>query len=196
MNRWTRAFRLRNENASGTTPAIVRRNLRRIAARPYPCLNHIIHAGRRSNPAVAKAQALLSGTARNVVFGTTKIYDLPVDHCRSSQGSFDNVSVIKSQSSLMGQTSMESNADESFARDEVYQSHSPTNGGVDAGGASENGASGAPASLQSKQKRNRPLMRQERVTKKEGEKDGVASGLDSIRSTSPVIHNFQPILPK
>ena len=55
----------------------------------------------------------------------------------------------------------------------------------------ENGGScGLPLS---KQKRTRTLMRQERVTRKEGEKD--ATVVENERA-SPIVHTLQPILPK
>lgn len=43
-------------------------------------------------------------------------------------------------------------------------------------------------------KRNRPLLRQERVSRKEGEKDSLADG--ERVSPIPYISNLQPILPK
>ena len=56
----------------------------------------------------------------------------------------------------------------------------------------ENGASyGLPLS---KQKRTRTLMRQDCVTRKEGDKD-ITGGAESERG-SPIVHTFQPILPK
>jgi hypothetical protein len=61
---------------------------------------------------------------------------------------------------------------------------------------SENG--GGMSSTQSKhQKRNRPLLRQERVTRKEGEKDSCSLVEGERASPIPhIISNLQPILPK
>lgn len=56
----------------------------------------------------------------------------------------------------------------------------------------ENGGScGLPLS---KQRRTRTLMRQERVTRKEGDKDATG-GVENERA-SPLVHTLQPILPK
>ena len=56
----------------------------------------------------------------------------------------------------------------------------------------ENGGScGLPLS---KQRRTRTLMRQERVSRKEGDKD--ASSVVENERASPIVHNLQPILPK
>lgn len=54
---------------------------------------------------------------------------------------------------------------------------------------------GAPCGLPlSKQKRTRTLMRQDCVTRKESDKDAIGGG-ESERA-SPIVHTFQPILPK
>ncbi|XP_046641903.1 protein bric-a-brac 1-like isoform X3 [Daphnia pulicaria] len=117
------------------------------------------------------------------------------DSSMRSSSSLDSNSVIKSQSSLAGQSSVESNVDNEYFFPRENDSKPPicSTGSLDTATAMmENGAScGLPLS---KQKRTRTLMRQDCVTRKEGDKDATG-GVENERA-SPIIHTFQPILPK
>ncbi|XP_059350479.1 protein tramtrack, beta isoform-like isoform X3 [Daphnia carinata] len=110
-----------------------------------------------------------------------------------SSSSLDSTSVIKSQSSLAGQSSVESNVDMEYFPKESDLKPPPisSTGSLDTATAMmENGAScGLPLS-----KQKRILMRQDCVTRKEGDKDAIGGG-ESERA-SPIVHTFQPILPK
>ncbi|XP_045033779.1 broad-complex core protein isoforms 1/2/3/4/5 isoform X3 [Daphnia magna] len=112
-----------------------------------------------------------------------------------SSSSLDSTSVIKSQSSLAGQSSVESNVDMEYFPKESDPKPPPISSTGSLDTATAMMENGAPCGLPlSKQKRTRTLMRQDCVTRKESDKDAIGGG-ESERA-SPIVHTFQPILPK
>lgn len=131
-----------------------------------------------------------------------------------SSSSFDSTSVIKSQSSLIGQSSTETNPDNdayfvkdgeskpvSFAFSQFIEHNiwiscifiQLISSSVSLDTATSMIENGTQCSLPlSKQKRMRTLMRQERVTRKEADKDA-SFGVESERA-SPITHTSQAII--
>jgi len=133
-------------------------------------------------------EQLLSPELKRKFFQTSG--DDTISSCRSSS-SFENTSVIKSQSSIVDQNSLEMDQDTCYdhlsgkpERVKNLPANTRQNGTPVAGSGNSNA---------NKTKRNRPLLRQERV-RKEIEKDHQT--LSENERSSPTVSTFQHILPK